>query len=146
MASELDETYGGGAPPAVPVVAVIENTEDEIDLVSEQVAVLGIEDEERHDQIMEGVNECRQRLESLSTLTQTAESPLLSEIMTEIREIRSQLSDLQKKVIPSSNMNPSNLPQSESTETPAIVVLEEQNREELTGEPSAAVKKKYRKL
>ena len=102
----------------VPVVVVpsvetqIEQTEDELDLVAEQVGVLAIEDEERHDELMEGVSECRRRLATLSTSMTQVENPVLTQILNELAEIRVRLDHLKENQ--SSNTSQSSRPPSES--------------------------------
>ena len=91
MASELDETFGGPEPAPVIVVTepiTVEETEEDLDLVAEQVGLLSIEEQERADQILEEISGCRERLETLSTLTNSTESPILLQIQTEVSEIK----------------------------------------------------------
>jgi hypothetical protein len=86
--------------------------EDDIDELAEALAVHSIISEERHDEILERVDECRMQLESLST-TGTAESPLLTQIMSQLVEIRAELMNLK-----SSMDSRPNRPQEQPSESP----------------------------
>ena len=106
-------------PEVIPVIVpiqtpTVEETEEELDLITEQVAVSNIENEERHDEIMEVLQLCRQRLESSST----NESPILNQIQADLVEIKAELLRLRRPAEESPNSNTSNLPPSESTQTP----------------------------
>lgn len=154
MAEELNESYNA------PVVDAIEIEAEEIDEVSEALAVMGIISEERHNQLLEEVNQCRDLVVSLSTKVQTEESPTLTMILERLMQIQIELADLKKSMKPSSDSNPSNTLPSES----AIVIApppevipnpDEPKAEESMVEPSGvdaeppkpeAKKKKYRVL
>lgn len=95
-------------PPAVVVVTptpVIPESDEDIDLVAEQVEFGHIAAERRHEETMEGISECRTRLENFST----AESPLLNQIATEVSEIKTRLDHLTSQSLTSSNLPPSEL-------------------------------------
>jgi hypothetical protein len=132
MASELDETFNG--PDPTPVVIVPEpvsvaETEEDLDLIAEQVGLLSLEEEERADHIMEGIVACREKLESLSTLTTSTESPLLNQIVTDLAEIKAAVALLlsehrnpsQSLSMTTSNPPPSDSMSQESRDEPELV-------------------------
>jgi len=114
--------------PAIEAVAAeieeaLELNED-VDEVSEQLAVHQIISEERHDEIIEGVNICQERLEALSTRLQTLEqnqsgvqqtdSPVLSQILQQVTEIRTRQETLEQNLRSLLDSKPSNPQQSPS--------------------------------
>lgn len=136
MADELHESFNGG------LVDAIETEADEIDEVSEALAVHGIISEKRHEQILEEVDECKTRLDQLLTKEPTAESPTLTMILERLIQIQTELAVLKESVKATSDSSPSNTPPSElivvSPEAvgAAIASPDEQRVEELTVEPS----------
>jgi hypothetical protein len=137
MASELDETFNGPEPTPVVIVpepVSVAETEEELDLVAEQVGLLSLEEAERADHIMEGIAACRERLDSLSTLTTSTESPLLNQIVTDLAEIKAAVTLLlseRRNQSPSSSTNTSSQPPSDSTNPES---REEPKMEESTDE------------
>lgn len=85
--------------------AQIEEVEEEIDELSEQVALDSILSEERHDEVMEGLEECRQRLERLTT---EGQNPQLEAIQAELREMRQMLHEVRTELQTYSSTRPSN--------------------------------------
>lgn len=82
------------APAAEELEAATEELSDDIDDLSEQVALDSILDEERHDEIVEVLTECRERLDQLTTQSQTGESPALHRIAEDLTEVRRELAEL----------------------------------------------------
>jgi hypothetical protein len=85
-----------GQPP-MPASDGVE--EEEIDLVAEMIAQESIVSEERMDELMEGMEACRSRLEELSTLKTSleaiaAENPMLTQIQRQLAEVQTQLAEL----------------------------------------------------
>jgi hypothetical protein len=140
----------GHAPEPVvivaPVAPTVETVEEDLDLVSEQVAVLDIQDEERHEQIMEVLSECREQLATLTNSSVATESPMLIQIQADLVTIKDQLAILTSERRNRSNSNSSNQPQSESTNPGMVPDL--QSPEESTSVQSQAEgrAKKYRKI
>lgn len=66
---------------------------EEVDEVAEALAVQSIENEERHEEIISGVQECQGRLETIQNLS-TAENPQIAQIQREQAEIRSRLDQI----------------------------------------------------
>jgi hypothetical protein len=85
---------------------------EEIDDLSEQLAVHSLMSEERHTEIISGVTTCQENLAQIAQQVQqissqtaaAAESPSLTLILERLGEIQSRLSTLQKKV---DGLNPS---------------------------------------
>lgn len=79
--------------------------EEEIDLVAELVASESIQREEQHDEVMEGIDQCRTQLQSLTDLyqslsqSQTAENPMLADIQRQIAEVRTLQETLQRSMV-----------------------------------------------
>lgn len=119
-----DEPVIGEVPIPIIVTAppvTVEDAEEELDLVAEQVGLLSIEEDERYSHLLERIEACQQRLESLSTNPNQTESPILNQILTEILDIKSRVERMESEH-QNPNPNPpsssSNLPPSESTESP----------------------------
>jgi hypothetical protein len=104
-----------------------EEIEDDIDELAEALAVHSIISEQRHEQILEEVAACQTQLETLSTSPQT-ENPLLTQITTQLAEIRAELLILKSSMATMSNRPPRSESEIQSPEEP--------NPERLTEEPS----------
>jgi hypothetical protein len=104
--------------PAAPIEpALLE--EEELDLVAQMIAEESIINEERADELMEGVEECQSRLEELSTLKTTleamaapradeGENPMLTQIQRQLAEVQTQLAELRASMVsPTSIRTPS---------------------------------------
>lgn len=111
-----------------------EDNAEEIDELSEQLAVHSIISEERHDEILERVDQCRTELERLSAngLT-TAESPMLIQMVTQLAEIRAELTNLKSS---QDRMDQTLRESSTQTRQEPEMVPEEPRAEELMVEPS----------
>jgi DNA repair exonuclease SbcCD ATPase subunit len=132
-------------PPAVAeeVIAAEEETE-EIDELSEQLAVHSIMSEERHDQIIGEVRECQTRLEALSSrleANQNPDSPALHQILQQVSELRAEMATLKSSL----DSTPSNQIPPEST--PPIQAREESERDgPREARPAPAPRKRRRIL
>jgi hypothetical protein len=114
-------------PVEEAIVEDIEEATDDIDELSEALAVHSIISEERHDEILERVDECRTQLATLSSVP-TAENPILTQLLNQMIELRTELATLKSSMELRSNPAPT---QNES-ETPTPV----ENPEETRTEPS----------
>jgi len=94
----------------------IEETAEEIDEITEQLVAHSIMSEERHEEIIEKVDECLSRLES-SSATAGAENPMLAQLLNQLIEIRAEVTALK------SSWDSRNQQQSESI--PEVEVLPE---------------------
>ena len=141
-------------PELTPQIEATEDLTDEVDEVAEALAAHDIISEERHEQIITEVTECRNRLEVLST-QERAESPLLSRIQAEVMrlnlaltEILSSLTDLKTQ----SNRTPSvSVPESptepvlvESTAEPVQDAPQETQEPEAPPTPVTPKRKRFR--
>lgn len=113
------------------VESQLENVNDDVDEIAESVAVLSIVTEERHAEILEEINQCRNQLENLSTICQaqsTAENPLLAQMMAEIQRLAAQLESLKSSMDSmqsSPRLSPSIEPEpAPAVEVPAVIVEE----------------------
>jgi hypothetical protein len=131
---EPPEHVHSESPAIEEIVEDISDTEDDIDELAEALAVHSIISEERHDEILERVDECRNRLEVLLPMTQ-AENPLLSQILSEMTAIRAELMSLKSSMGTRPNHPPPNESPSEEqrAENP-----EEPNQAPSIAEPSVA--------
>lgn len=131
--------------PAEPVVSALDDVDDEIDDLSEMLALHSIVSEERHQEICEGVDLCRESLGQLQTQVQQlgAESPTLALILERISETAARLTTLEAEVRelrsqspapspsqtpgPSLTQQPSTLgsPSSQSPESAAVLPVQE---------------------
>jgi archaellum component FlaC len=134
--------------PNEPVIAAVQEDIDDVDELSEQLAAHSIMSEERHDEILERVDQCQSRLEQLSTelqklrTSETAESPVLSQIQAALESLRTEVASLKSSMDMrlSSPIQPvSEIP----VEEPEPVALIEEPRPE---EPPAPKPKRFRKL
>ena len=113
-------------PPTPDPVEEVEEVTDEIEDVSEQLALHSIISEERHNEILERVDECRNRLEQLSA----TESPSVAALQAEVQTLRSEMIELKSLLVSMSK----NLQPRESTPEP-VTELEEPKPGESTDEP-----------
>jgi hypothetical protein len=149
-----DEEYimnEGHAPEPVVIVApvaapTVETVEEDLDLVSEQVAVLDIQDEERHEQIMEVLSECREQLATLTNSSVATESPMLIQIQADLVTIKDQLAILTSERRNRLSSNSSNPPQSESTNPGTVQDLQSPEESTSVQSPVEGRAKKYRKI
>jgi hypothetical protein len=105
-----------GLPPSE--AAVIEDevsiVEDEVDELQEALAVHSIMSEERHKEIIEGVQSCRESLEQIQNrLPETpGESPVLNRILEELTLIQTRLTTIETEARESRNRLAPNTPES----------------------------------
>lgn len=95
--------------PLEPVEDEIEEVLDEVDAIEETLAFHAITSELRHEQILEGIAECRANLENLSNQVQTqpqGESPANSRILSELAGIRTAVTALREQQMMSSSPTP----------------------------------------
>lgn len=124
----------------------IDETEDEIDELTEQLVAHQIMSEARHEEIIERVNECHQLLEN-SSETSGAENPILTQVLNQLIEIRAELATLKSSMdskIPSQSESLPlvvEVPESVVEDLPAPVSEETPEQE---AEPEA--KKRTRKV
>jgi hypothetical protein len=121
----LPETNPSLPETPAPIEAEIELAEeltDEVDEVAEALAAHDIISEERHEEIINEVNECRLKLEQLST-AERAENPILSRIQEEVRQTREQVAALASSL---ESMRSSRTP---SESAPAEPVMESSTAE-----------------
>jgi hypothetical protein len=128
-----------------PIIDEIEDTADEIDEISEQLAVAQIISDERHTEFLEKVDTCLNRLESLSTTQSTAENPLLTQILAELATTRGELANL-KSSMDTLQTRPTPLnsptPEPENPEEPEPdALIEEPARDELENSPEPKPRK-----
>ena len=86
------------APIEAPPIEAVEEEVEEIDEIAEQLAVLGIVTEERHTEILQEVQSCRNQLESLSR-TEQPENPMLTQIAESLIQLRAELESLKSSMI-----------------------------------------------
>ena len=152
--------------PPFPVVIVpeeIAETQEQADDLHEELAsaleAQSTVNNERYTALLSEVQQCRNQLESLSSrlpaeVSREAESPLLNQIMAELTNVRSQLTEVQAKMngletqITTASAN---LRRNESTpagpeETPVVVLTEERAPGELPETPPAAPRKRFRAI
>lgn len=80
-------------PDSEDIADEIEETGDEIEALSEQLATHATASETQHTQIIEGVDLCRTRLETLS-LAATSENPALIQISSQLVALQTELTNL----------------------------------------------------
>lgn len=85
-------------PDSSDIADAIEDTDDEIDEVAEQLAAHSILSDARHEEILEGIDECRTKLLTIAEQAQTAESPLLTQLTAQIAEINAQVLSLKQSM------------------------------------------------
>jgi chromosome segregation ATPase len=111
-----DPEYTGppiGEPPEhvhdnAPVVDVIDQTQDEVDELQEQVSGLESLTKTQHAEMTAKVDTCLSKLEALSTQN-SAENPLLTQLLNQLVEIRSELSSLKSSMDTRQNLPPRNV-------------------------------------
>jgi hypothetical protein len=119
-------------PPEEAIIEDIEEAVDDIDELSEQLAVHSIISEERHDEILARVDECNQTIQILSSQANQAENPILTQLLNQMIELRTELASL--KFLMDSRLNRDRTPNASETPTP-IESPAEPNQERSTEEP-----------
>lgn len=92
-------------PDTEDVADEIEDTGDEIEALSEQLAAHATASESRHTEIIQGVEQCRTRLETLSSAA-TMESPALIQISSQLVALQGELLNLRTLFLESQNEIP----------------------------------------
>jgi uncharacterized coiled-coil protein SlyX len=119
-------------PGSEDITDDIEETGDEIEALSEQLAAHQAASETRHTQIIEGVDSCRTRLETLSSAV-TSENPALIQISSQLVALQAELLSLRMLFLASQTaptiFDP---PLTETPEIEEIVVLDSPNEEPST--------------
>ena len=80
-------------PSTEEIIDAVEDETEEVDELVAQLSALSAISETRHTQILERTDACRVELERLSTIPQ-AESPLLTQLLNQMIEIRTELTSL----------------------------------------------------
>ena len=134
------EALNTDPPDADDIVEDIEEATEDIDELSEQLAVHSIISEERHDEILARVDECNQTIQTLSSQVTQGESPILTQLLNQMIELRTELATLKentKSLMDSrSNQDRTPNPSSEVTPEPVIENPAEPNQEKSTVERS----------
>lgn len=80
-----------------PVVDVLEDTQEEVDDLTAQVQALETVSATRHTELLERINTCSTRLETISSAA-TSESPLLAQIVSQLAEVKAELTNLKSSM------------------------------------------------
>lgn len=121
--------------PLEPIASeqTLTEVQDQIDEVIDEVEADTELSEERHTEILGRLDQCLTQLEKLSTTSAQAENPMLTQIVSQVAEIKGEIASL-KSSLDSMRNNP----------TPNVSVVEvpmesaEPNPESLTEEPALA--------
>ena len=119
------------------VLSDIDETIEDIDELSEQLAVHSIISEERHDEILARVDECNQTIQTLSSQVTQGESPILTQLLNQMIELRTELSVMKSSM--DSRLNQVRSPNPSETPEPETALVEnpaEPNQERSTVEHS----------
>ena len=136
LGAASDEALNPDPPDADDIVDDIEEATEDIDELSEQLAVHSIISEERHDEILARVDECNQTIQTLSSQVTQGESPILTQLLNQMIELRTELSVLKSSM--DSRLNRDRTPNPSETSEPETPLENpaEQNREKSTVERS----------
>lgn len=111
-------------PGSEEIADEIEDTGDEIEALSEQIAAHSAASETRHTQILEGVETCRTRLETLSSAA-TSENPALIQISSQLVALQAELLTLRTLFMenrtPAPVVEVPLLPEPDLTEQPPVL-------------------------
>lgn len=132
---EIEVTLGVGESSTEDVIDEIEDAAEDIDELTETLMAHSILSEERHEQILERVDECLTQVRELSSTTTSAESPILQQVLSEVLSVRSELtslksetnqalSDLRARIPNESPTLPTESPESEDVGDLSEVVIE----------------------
>ena len=124
-------------PSEEPAPTEVEEIElDSLGIIGEEIAVLAIENEERHEEILE----CLRKLENSSETQNPVSQAVLTELTTlksELAELRGMIVSLQTSLTAMSHSHQADQRPSESpTETVPVENPSEQNPERSTEEPA----------
>lgn len=143
--SEPDSAIVDSPSPEV-IDELIDETDEDINELQEALAVHSIMSEQRHEEILEGIEECQTRLETLSATAQTAESPILTQVLNQLVELRAEIAtirasmdSLSERPIPTESHQL--IPENENAADQPAVVIESAEPE---AQPEATPKKQRR--
>lgn len=138
LTPEQIEALNADPPDADDIIDDIEEATEDIDELSEQLAVHSIISEERHDEILARVDECNQTIQTLSSQVTQGESPILTQLLNQMIETRAELATLRSSLIAltesKSNQDQTLSESEDKTEIPPVENPDEPNREKSTDE------------
>lgn len=98
----IGQTAGGACEETIDA---IEDAASEIDEVSSQLTELNAQAETRHADILERLNTCLAKVETLSS-SQTAENPLLTQVLNQVVELKAEILSLKASMDSTPNPQP----------------------------------------
>lgn len=145
-----EEEHEPAASPAAVIEEEIGEEEEELDELTEMLAVHSIVSEERHDEIITGVDSCRENLATITTQLQTlgAENPSILLLLERVSAMEGKLeaitAQLQALAVSSNPQpSPSENPQPRPPESAAVLPAVEP---EEAAPPAPSRKRKFRRI